>query len=296
MLSTPAIRCLLLAFCQVSALLLYTVCVTPVVCRAAALWSEVAPGVLRTSTTITNTVGYPETLWIYEPKYHSAPKLPCIFIAPAGTSLMSGNALGAGDMPEHIPYVQAGYVVVVYSLDGDVSDADHMSDLQYAAALQAFADAHFGLTDSQAALNYALKHIPAVDSKRCYTAGHSSAGTVSLLFAEHEPRLAGCIAYAPAADAEYQIAHQNPKVYEQLCDRIDNYAARLHRASPSASPATLRCPAFIFHADDDSIVNTGEVQRFVAALKQTNSSVTYITVPTGDHYDSMIQQGIPDAL
>ena len=48
--------------------------------------------------------------------------------------------------------------------------------------------------------DYVLAKVPEVDPARIYAAGHSSAATHALLLAEHEPRLAGVIAYAPAID------------------------------------------------------------------------------------------------
>ena len=49
-------------------------------------------------------------------------------------------------------------------------------------------------------LEYVLARLPEVDPERLYVAGHSSAAIWALLFAEHEPRIKGCIAYAPLAD------------------------------------------------------------------------------------------------
>ena len=46
-------------------------------------------------------------------------------------------------------------------------------------------------------------------------------------------------------------------------------------------------------AEDDSIVDIKTTREFAKLLQQHNQNVTVQTVPTGDHYESMINQGIP---
>ena len=49
-------------------------------------------------------------LWVYLPTAAAqGGRVPCVMIAPAGSPLVTGMALSAGDRPEHTPYVQAGY-------------------------------------------------------------------------------------------------------------------------------------------------------------------------------------------
>ena len=45
-------------------------------------------------------------------------------------------------------------------------------------------DAQAGLVNARNALEFVLARVPEVDPKRIYAAGHSSAGTLALLFAE----------------------------------------------------------------------------------------------------------------
>ena len=72
--------------------------------------------------------GHGGYMYLYLPPGEHAPKsLPCVLIAPAGSTLLAGMGLGEGDEPEHIPYVKAGCAVLSYELDGpcyDDSDAD----------------------------------------------------------------------------------------------------------------------------------------------------------------------------
>ena len=57
--------------------------------------------------------------YLYLPPGKHAPKsLPCVLIAPAGSTCWRAWTLGDGDSPEHMPYVKAGYAVLAYELDG----------------------------------------------------------------------------------------------------------------------------------------------------------------------------------
>src|SRR5207249_6308279 len=74
----------------------------------------------------------------------------------------------------------------------------------------------------------------------------------------------------------------------------------IHRLAKPSSPLThvqrITCPVFLFHASDDSNVPVAESQRFAQLLRSTSKSVEYVEVLAGNHYDSMIQQGIPRAI
>lgn len=52
----------------------------------------------------------------------------------------------------------------------------------------------------------------------------------------------------------------------------------------------------VFHARDDSNVPFSDAEAFVAKLKTAGKSVTFETTPDGDHYQSMIDPGIPTAI
>jgi dienelactone hydrolase len=251
----------------------------------------VAPGVEMAEVDLEifgSTPGWHSLLWVYTPQgrhdYHS---LGCIFIAPAGAPIYAGNDLSLGDRAEHIPYVQAGYAVVALEIDGPSPGRQvrpEMMELSYSQ----FSAAKAGLINGKNALEYVLAKVPEVDPQRLYVAGHSSAGTFALLFAEHEPRIKGCISYAPLADL-YARAPGKQVEMEALFPGIGQF-------SPNSHAAHLRCPLFLFHAEDDSNVPIDISRRFAEKLRATNSQVTFCTVPRGDHYDSMVQYGIPGGL
>lgn len=232
-------------------------------------------------------------LWVYLPQGSHPPRsLGCILVAPAGSNLLSGMDLGAGDQPEHYPYARAGFVVVAYDLAGPVRDLERTTISELRQAYAEFSAAEAGLVNAHNAFLYATTKIPEVDPNRVYAAGHSSAGTLALLLAAHETRLAGCIAYAPATDL---IAWYAPEL-RRLEWVLPGCREFLRRSSPITHIEQIRCPLFLFHARDDSTVALRESQQFAERLRQSGGNMTFEIVNTGNHYDSMIGEGIPTAI
>ncbi|HEX2951812.1 MAG TPA: prolyl oligopeptidase family serine peptidase, partial [Armatimonadota bacterium] len=150
-----------------------------------------------------------------------------------------------------------------------------------------------GVVNGKAAIDYALANVPGIDANRLYSAGHSSAATVSLLLAEHEPRIKACIAYAPVFNVADRVS---AKLIEIIEPSIPDFRQYLTQISPSSNLNKLTCPVFLFHADDDSNVQRNTIDPYAAQLKHLNPKADYVTVPTGEHYDSMLTNGIPKAI
>jgi dienelactone hydrolase len=266
--------------------------------RADADRNELEPGVLQYVIGIGedeggfyDKPGHGGYMYLYLPPGEHAPKsLPCVLIAPAGSTLLAGMDLGEGDEDKHKPYVKAGCAVLSYELDGpcyDDTDTTEMRD-----AYEAFRKSRAGLVNARNALEYVLAKVPEVDPARIYAAGHSSAATHALLFAAHESRLAGVIAYAPATDLPKRMGPQMPLFRFILPGLVDFVT----QSSPSTHLASLKRPTFLFHAEDDSNCPIADTRAFADKLKQQGTDVKLVTVATGDHYDSMINQGIPAAI
>jgi dienelactone hydrolase len=188
---------------------------------------------------------------------------------------------------------------VHYSIDGalpaNTPEDDASQTLALAAAYPKFKAAQAGILNGQYALEYVLAKLPQVNPEKIYSAGHSSAGTLSLLLAAHEPRIKACIAYAAVTDlpkrelgqlAQNEAAQQ---VFPGIADFIKQYSPVIHVAK-------LRCPTFLFHAQDDSNEPIANAQEFARLLEQNGNKPTFAEVSTGNHFDSMIQQGIPQAI
>ena len=225
---------------------------------------------------------------------HARGSLPCVMIAAAGTTLLEGN--GCYDesyQSETIPYVKQGFAVLGYSLDGPIA-SDDPSKMESKAAYDRFRAAHAGLVNSRNAMEFLLQKVPAINHERIFTAGHSSAGTLSLLFAEHESRLAGCIAYAPCIDVEKRLSEYiaNPLV-EILMSEVDQF---VRQGSPQRHLRSLKCPVFLFHAEGDTNVPFAESREFAERLNAQGTPCKLESVPDGDHYSSMLVDGIPRGI
>jgi dipeptidyl aminopeptidase/acylaminoacyl peptidase len=257
---------------------------------ASAAWQRIVPGVLVYEARLGSGEGAGK-LWVYLPeRAGTAGKLPCVLVAPAGSPLVYGMRLGEGDRPEHLPYVKAGFAVVAYEIDGAVSERP--SEAEVVAGARAFQAAEAGLANARQALRFVKARLPRVDPGRIYAAGHSSAATLALLVAERVPDIRACAAYAPVCDVEARVNN----ALGPLTAALPGFREFIQRSSPSRNAAALRCPCFLFHADDDSNVPTAEVADFAVQLRKSNPHVTFTRVPTGDHYDSMIRDGIPRAI
>lgn len=237
------------------------------------------------------------TIWIYLPS-GDAPEgsLKCILTAPAGTNLLSGSGIGELDElayhDESLPYAEAGMAVVHYSIDGEVEDEEEEEQIE--AGYKAFRDANAGVVNARLAFEFVLARLPEVNAGQIFSAGHSSAGSLSLLFGEHEPRLAGCLAYAPAVNIEDHFSEllENPFA-SILYPGIKNFA---RQSSPMTHVDSLDVPVFLFHAEDDMIAPIEETRAFVSELKASGKDVTFHEFEGGDHYDSMIEIGMPRGI
>jgi dipeptidyl aminopeptidase/acylaminoacyl peptidase len=239
-------------------------------------------------------------VWIYLPEKSSGPAMPVMFIAPAGVPPFVGNGFGPDldrqQHPEHLPYVHAGFAVVAYDTAGELPSGDDATYEQVQAAATAFRDAEAGMVNGRHAIDYALKMVPGVDPKRLYSAGHSSAGRISLLLAESDPRIAACVAYAPVTNPDQRAREIAPDAARYLEANVSGFREFLKRTSPIHNLGQLRCPTFLYHAEDDTRISIRETEKFVESLKKTNSRVTFVRGASGDHYDSMIEEGMPKAI
>ena len=241
-----------------------------------------------------NAAGSPMAMRVYvpagEPAEHS---LGCVLVPPAGTNLIAGNSIDGSDYhAESLPYAEAGYCAVTFSLDGDVGDRERATTEQHRNAYFKFRDAHAGVVNARNALEFVLAKVPQVSPQRLYIAGHSSAGTLSLLFAVHEPRVRACIAFA--AETDVAAFHSDAGWLTNLA--FPGMTDFLVRSSPKTHLSRFNCPVFLFHAADDSVVPISRSTEFDQALRQLGKTVHLSQVPVGEHYDSMIQQGIPQAI
>ena len=132
-----------------------------------------------------------------------------------------------------------------------------------------------------------------IDPKRIYAVGHSSAATLALQLACVEPRIAGVVAFAPETDLEGLFGEEFTKAVGEVVPEFPKF---VERRSPRRTLAKLRCPVFLFIAQDDSVVAPAGLKEFATSLQATNARVALETVEKGDHYDAMIEAGIARAI
>lgn len=257
------------------------------------------PGVVMHEINLGPTDGYPATpghggrLWLYLPEgFHAQQSLTCVLIAPAGSNLLTGKSLSADDQGEHIPYAQAGFAVMAYELDGPVDEDP--SNARLFRGYAAFRGARGGLVNARNAMEYILAKVPEVHPQRIFAVGHSSAGTLALLYTAHDPRIHGCVAFAASSDtrAGFRELLNVPNIESRMVG-LENF---IKSTSPSTHEALIHCPVLLFHAHDDMTVPIAQSVDFHQRLQAHNRAVSLETVPTGNHYDSMIQKGIPLAI
>ncbi len=223
---------------------------------------------------------------------HQPQSLPCILIAPAGATLLTGMNLDkVNEIDEKAPYIRAGYAVVEYSVDG----ADFTTNgPPSTGAYTLFATAQAGVVNGRNALEFVLTNVPEVNPNRIYAAGHSSAAVLALLLTVHEPRIKGCLAYAPAADVEMSMKSKLTGFdAERLYPGVFTF---IRRSSPVTHAAHLNCPVFLFHAQDDSNTPISGTRAFYAQLQSLGKQSVLMEATTGGHYEPMIREGIPAGL
>ncbi len=230
-------------------------------------------------------------VWVYHPTTPPTESVPCVLIAAAGTRMFHGIKLADGDVAEHLDYVRAGFVVIAYGLSGPWPE--EISDAAVTKSIMTFIQSGGGLKDAVAALTLAKEKHSFIDTTRLYAAGHSSAAIVALNLVQRSERFRGCIAYAPPADLEKRFGE---KAISEMDSSFPGMKKFISENSPLQNAAQIKCPVFLFNAKDDSNVPFSMVADYAIALQQAGKQVKHLEVATGEHYDSMIKEGIPAGI
>jgi acetyl esterase/lipase len=219
---------------------------------------------------------------VYQPPAQENPR-PAVLIFHAGGGVignrdwMSGHAAGLA---------QAGYVV--FNIDHRLLGDDNQNP--WPAQLE----------DAQQALRWVWAHADEynVDPNRVCALGHSFGGKLAaLLGLEDIPE--GAAANAPASRrvACVVTAAANLDPTQPLLDVEDRENAlrmmggdlsevpeRYQDASPLAHVSSDAVPFLVFHGASDQYVTMVEARNFVDAMHNARVEVTYIEVPSADHF------------
>jgi len=236
------------------------------------------------------------------PNADQAKKVPCVIVPPAGSTLLTGMGIdNVEDIPnpEHEPYLKAGFAVITFSIDGDLGEGDLTSDAEFINAHHAFRFSRAGLFNYAQALSQALYTVPEINSDQIFIAGHSSAATLSLLFAEHYQQyfqdpgvIKGCLAYAPSVDPKIFFADHMARIKPSIPD-VDQF---IKLSSPSEHYQKLACPVFLFHSRGDQVTSFQSSKRFADLLKNKGFDVKFVASNGSDHYQTMLDEGIPQGI
>ena len=158
--------------------------------------------------------------------------------------------MGEEDRAEHLPYVRRGIAVIGFDLTGP-TPTDQI-DAAFVRAANRFREADGGRLNALAAFEYAMQHMPEVDPRRIYAAGHSSAGAVVLGFAAAEPRLAGVAAYAPLVDHR---AFHGRGALEELERLEPGIVSWIDTLSPVRFARHIKAPVLLTHSQQDRVVD-----------------------------------------
>ena len=218
-------------------------------------------------------------------------KLATVFVAPAGAIPLTGNQPSSSYADECLPWAEAGFAVVSYEVSGAIQ-TDRPSLDQLKNAIDEFHHAKGGVENVRAAMDYVAEKVPFVDPDRLYCAGHSSAGTVSLLVAAKERRIKGCVAFAPVTNLDERL-RDDANTHDFYRESHTDLDSIVRSNSPIIHAKSITCPVFLFHDSRDGNVPVSQSEAMRGAI---DSPVTLKLVDHSDHYTSMIKVGIPAAI
>ena len=238
--------------------------------------------------------GQESTLYIYTPQgSHPDKSLPCVLIAAGSKNFLAGKQLTIDDQAQHLPYVRAGFAVIAYEVDGVLANPAAPTDAQAAAAFKEFSHASAGLINARNALAFALEKLPEVNPGRLYSAGHDSAGTLALLFAEHEPAIKATIAFDPVTNLPQHVApppaassrssksrdrkKATADVAKTAGPKLPSGAKEFaEKASPHRHESKLQGAVFIHHSGVEPPPKKS-LEEFVARISKTNKNVKFVS-------------------
>lgn len=211
------------------------------------------------------------------PKTEARPgTMPCAFICPAGSNLLTGVAFDEGEQSDYDTLVETGIAVCFYSLDGVPQPGSGPDELQ--RSMSAYIASRGGLNNLQDAIDAVLAGVPEINEHQLATVGHSSAGTVALIGAAHEPRIDYVAVMAPVTDLTARV---EPSLFDE---KVIAFADRM---SPVRTIG-FRNPIFVYHCSEDRVVPVEESKKFQRAAPR----LVELEVWPGDHA-AALRKGLP---
>lgn len=115
-----------------------------------------------------NEPGFKGKVFVTVPDGPVDQQRPCLFFAPAGAPAFGGKGLETRDYQSMMPFVEAGFIVVAYEMDGDSSRIlKERNETRIAKIARDYQRAKCGLVNSRNAMALALKLFRKSTRKRC---------------------------------------------------------------------------------------------------------------------------------
>jgi dipeptidyl aminopeptidase/acylaminoacyl peptidase len=227
-----------------------------------------------------------QTVWLYVPAGREPSAL--VVIPPSGGTLLTAPPLTLEDRPDHLPYVEAGFAVVAFSLSGTLSGT--VTEEQVQTAIGDFAKARTGVLDAEKAIAVALAEVPALADRPIFAAGHSSAANLAIALAAEEPRIRAVAAYAPVADAPAFVEGNR---LERMARDIPGALDINRELSPLQAATKIQSAVFLFHAEDDDVAPVAGTRELARILTEHGHAPELRIVKTGGHSDAFSAEGLP---
>ena len=208
---------------------------------------------------------------------YSDHSVPCVLVPSGGGNLISGTVPTTNREVMNC-YLKRGFVVISYELCGAIEPSDARDAQKLSKAYRNYLDVKAGLVNSRNALEFALEHLEMVDPNKIFIAGYSSGGSQALLFAAHESRLAGCVAYCP----DTHFSDFDAKKLDGL-NFLPGIGDFVIKAAPITHVSHVTCPVMLFAVMDDDVIPFSEVEAFYRTLRETNPDVMLRWTEAGGH-------------
>jgi pimeloyl-ACP methyl ester carboxylesterase len=204
---------------------------------------------------------------------------------PAVLFLHGGHSFSAGDWEMSQPYRNAGFVVMSPLLRGENGQPG------------TFSMYHDEVADVIAAAEY-LRHLPYVDSKRIFLAGHSVGGTMTMLAALESKRFRAAASLSGSPDQVLYVKYAPGAKDRAPFDITD--MRELEMRSPLAYAAYFKCPLRIYYGSQEPHLEltsqrTSEIARQhhldVQALKIEGNHLTEVPAAVKESIEFFRQYG-----
>lgn len=179
-------------------------------------------------------------------------------LKPAVLFLHGGNAMGVGQWSPIQGYVDAGYVVMMPSLRGENGQSGIFSGF-------------YDEVDDVLSAADRLAHLPGVDPKRVFLAGHSVGGTLAMLSAMSTYRFRAAVPISGNPNAFRFFTR-----YPEDIRFDDSVPHEFEVRSPVCYAHSFKCPIQLLHASSETTFDQGNellIKRAKAAKASIASNV-----------------------